>query len=75
MKVFSMSQRIYYKDLEPDAELIIKKDFNKWNELLFWNKWKLKRLKKQPAEKSMATDSISPKMSRPEVQSKRERPQ
>ena len=25
MKVFSMSQRIYYKDLEPDAELIIKK--------------------------------------------------
>ena len=55
--------------------IIFKKDFNKWNELLFWNKWKLKRLKKQPAEKSMATDSISPKMSRPEVQSKRERQQ
>ena len=26
MKVFSMSQRIYYKDLEPEAESIIKKD-------------------------------------------------
>ena len=26
MKVFSMSQRIYYKDLESDAESIIKKD-------------------------------------------------
>ena len=25
MKVFSMSQRIYYKDLESDAESIIKK--------------------------------------------------
>ena len=31
MKVFSMSQRIYYKDLEPDAELIIKKDLELYN--------------------------------------------
>ena len=27
--------------------IIFKKDFNKWNELLFWNKWKLKRLRQQ----------------------------
>ena len=26
MKVFSISQRIYYKDLEPEAESILKKD-------------------------------------------------
>ncbi|WP_297644663.1 translocation/assembly module TamB domain-containing protein [uncultured Bacteroides sp.] len=34
--------------------IIFKKDFNKWSELLFWNKWKLRRLKerqKQPKEK------------------------
>ena len=34
MKVFSMSQRIYYKDLEPEAELIIKKDFELYNCML-----------------------------------------
>ena len=27
--------------------IIFKKDFNKWNELLFWNKWKLKQLNKK----------------------------
>nr|WP_302160264.1 hypothetical protein [Holdemanella biformis] len=34
MKVFSMSQRIYYKDLEPDAESIIKKDLELYNCML-----------------------------------------
>ena len=34
MKVFSMTQRIYYKDLEPDAELIIKKDLELYNCML-----------------------------------------
>lgn len=27
--------------------IIFKKDFNKWKELLFWNRWKMKRLKKR----------------------------
>ncbi len=30
--------------------IVFKKDFNKWNELLFWNKWKLKRLKDSRSE-------------------------
>ena len=34
MKVFSMSQRIYYKDLEPDAESIIKSDLELYNCML-----------------------------------------
>ena len=34
MKVFSMSQRIYYKDLEPEAESIIKKDLELYNCML-----------------------------------------
>ena len=54
--------------------IIFKKDFNKWNELLFWNKWKLKRLKRKQAEKNTsAPDSIPQKKSRPEAQSNRER--
>lgn len=31
--------------------IIFKKDFNKWNELLFWNKWKLRRLKAGQSKK------------------------
>ena len=27
--------------------IIFKKEFDKWNELLFWNRWKLKRLEQQ----------------------------
>lgn len=34
MKVFSMSQRIYYKDLEPEAESILKKDLELYNCML-----------------------------------------
>ena len=34
MKVFSMSQRIYYKDLEPEAKSIIKKDLELYNCML-----------------------------------------
>ena len=78
LKAYNETNDRYYTKTNLTTQgigIIFKKDFNKWNELLFWNKWKLKRLKKQPAEKSMATDSISPKMSRPEVQSKRERQQ
>lgn len=78
LKAYNETNDRYYTKTNLTTQgigIIFKKDFNKWNELLFWNKWKLKRLKKQPAEKSMTTDSISPKMSRPEVQSKRERQQ
>lgn len=31
--------------------IIFKKDFNKWSELLFWNRWKLKQLNKKEKEK------------------------
>ena len=34
--------------------IIFKKEFNKWNELFFWNKWKLKQnAKKQKAEEKV----------------------
>ena len=34
MKVFLMSQRIYYKDLETEVELFIKKDLELYNCML-----------------------------------------
>ena len=40
--------------------IIFKKDFDKWNDLLFWNQWKLRRLrKKKPV--TTGTDSLSQK--------------
>ena len=31
--------------------IIFKKDFNRWKELMFWNKWRLKRLKREMEQK------------------------
>lgn len=31
--------------------IIFKKDFNRWKELMFWNKWKLKRLQREMEKK------------------------
>ena len=42
--------------------IIFKKDFNHWNELMFWNKWKLKQLKrKQEKENAEAGQSNADK--------------
>ena len=35
--------------------IIFKKDFNHWNELMFWNKWKLKLLKRKPDKNNVET--------------------
>jgi len=31
--------------------IIFKKDFNRWKELMFWNKWRLKRLRREMEQK------------------------
>ena len=77
LKAYNETNDRYYTKTNLTTQgigIIFKKDFNKWNELLFWNKWKLKRLKrKQVKEDTSAPDSIPQKKSRPEAQSKRER--
>ena len=35
--------------------IIFKKDFNHWNELMFWNKWRLKLLKRKPDKNNVET--------------------
>lgn len=58
--------------------IIFKKDFNKWSELLFWNRLKLRRLRKEQEEEAKR-DTLStnpgqiPQNAVPEAQSKRER--
>lgn len=55
--------------------IIFKKDFNKWHELFFWNRWKLNRLKKRQAEKAenAPSETKEAKQPIPESQAKRER--
>lgn len=56
--------------------IIFKKDFNRWNELLFWNKWRLIRLKEEQEVKrdTLSTDRTNSELPPlPEAQSKRER--
>ena len=57
--------------------IIFKKDFNKWSELLFWNRWKLNRLRKEQKIKqdTLSTDKINTEQQMPETQSKRKREQ
>ena len=37
--------------------IIFRKEFDKWNELLFWNRWKINRLKREQAKKKAAEEA------------------
>lgn len=51
LKAYNETNDRYYTKTNLTTQgvgIMYKKDFNKWNELFFWNKWKLHRLRKQP---------------------------
>lgn len=62
LKAYNETNDRYYTKTNLTTQgigIVFKKDFNKWNELLFWNRWKLKRLKKQQTKKEVsASDNI-----------------
>lgn len=50
LKAYNETNDRYYTKTNLTTQgigIMYKKDFSKWNELYFWNKWKLRRLKKQ----------------------------
>ena len=51
-----------------------KKDFDKWKELFFWNKWKIRNLRKKEVEKieKLESDSIG-QQAKSEMKRKREK--
>ena len=54
--------------------IMYKKDFNKWSDLYFWNKWRLRnKRKREEAEKvkPQQTDSITDKTAKSAVKRKR----
>jgi hypothetical protein len=78
LKAYSETNDRYYTKTNLTTQgigIIFKKDFNTWKELIFWNKWRVKRLKhkekpsitkdtktdQQPARvKAKRKDSVSP---------------
>jgi hypothetical protein len=65
LKAYNETNDRYYTTTNLTTQgigVMYKKDFNKWNELFFWNKWKLRNLKKRmdkKQEESQKTDSTS----------------
>lgn len=50
LKAYNKTNDRYYTRTNLTTQgigIIFKKDFNRWKELLFWNKWKMRRLKKK----------------------------
>ena len=49
LKAYNETNDRYYTKTNLTTQgigIVFRKDFNRWRELIFWNKWKLKRLKK-----------------------------
>lgn len=75
LKAYSETNDRYYAKTNLTTQgigIIFRKDFTKWNELIFWNKWKLKRLKSKAENKNdtLNKDSISTFPSRQESRAK-----
>lgn len=83
LKAYNKTNDRYYTRTNLTTQgigIIFKKDFNRWKELLFWNKWKMRRLKKKQETASDESLPVTNKdtaskllQTPPEAQSKRNR--
>lgn len=64
LKAYNETNNRYYTRTNLTTQgigIIFKTDFNKWNELFFWNKWKLKKLEAEQSKKNtLSTDKKIP---------------
>ena len=61
LKVYNETNDRYYTKTNLTTQgvgIMYKKDFNKWSDLFFWNKWKLRNKRKQKEKSKQQTDSI-----------------
>lgn len=61
LKVYNETNDRYYTKTNLTTQgvgIMYKKDFNKWSDLFFWNKWKLRNKRKQEEKSKQQTDSI-----------------
>ena len=61
LKAYNETNDRYYTKTNLTTQgvgIMYKKDFNKWSDLFFWNKWKLRNKRKQEEQSKQQTDSI-----------------
>lgn len=61
LKAYNETNDRYYTKTNLTTQgvgIMYKKDFNKWSDLFFWNKWKLCNKRKQEEKSKQQTDSI-----------------
>ena len=61
LKAYNETNDRYYTKINLTTQgvgIMYKKDFNKWSDLFFWNKWKLRNKRKQEEKSKQQTDSI-----------------
>ena len=61
LKAYNETNDRYYTKTNLTTQgvgIMYKKDFNKWSDLFFWNKWKLRNKRKQEEKTKQKTDSI-----------------
>lgn len=76
LKAYNETNDRYYTKTNLTTQgvgIMYKKDFSKWNELFFWNKWRLKQLKRQREATEKAEKPDSTAAHGPQSKEKRER--
>ena len=61
LKAYNETNDRYYTKTNLTTQgvgIMYKKDFNKWSDLFFWNKWKLRNKRKREEKIKQQTDSI-----------------
>ena len=61
LKAYNETNDRYYTKTNLTTQgvgIMYKKDFHKWSDLFFWNKWKLRNKRKQEEKSKQQTDSI-----------------
>lgn len=61
LKAYNETNDRYYTKTNLTTQgigIMYKKDFNKWSDLFFWNKWKLRNKRKQEEKSKQQADSI-----------------
>ncbi len=61
LKAYNETNDRYYTKTNLTTQgvgIMYKKDFNKWSDLFFWNKWKLRNKRKQEEKSKQQTDRI-----------------
>lgn len=77
LKAYNETNDRYYTKTNLTTQgvgVMYKKDFDKWKELFFWNKWKIRNLRKKEVEKieKLESDSIG-QQAKSEMKRKREK--